>query len=239
MVADAIAGPRAARTTRRRRRAVRLLGLILVAYGVVGALILAASAVGLAGPFDQVGKLALTLEGQRQSLVRALDTTTTTLRDAASGIGRLDTSLSRARDSTTQAAALAREVSGTMSQLGASMNITIFGAQPFVGLVGSFDLVAGQLNELSTSIDGIATSLGANSTDIIITRANIDSLRDQVEEVADTLREGPRIEVSQATIGNARLVLYALLGWLALAALAVAMLGLALIARSRGSRVTS
>lgn len=236
VVADAITGQRDERSARRRRRAVRLLGFVLMAYGVLGALILAGSAVGLAGPFDQVGKLASTLEGQRLSLVRALDTTASTLENAGSGIGRLDTSLSTARESTTQAATLAREVSGTMTQLGAAMNVSILGAQPFVGLAGSFDLVAGQLNDLGTSIDGIATSLGANSADIRVTRADIDSLQRQVAEVARTLRNGPRIDVPQAAIGNARLVLYALLSWLALAALGVAALGLALVARSRGTR---
>jgi hypothetical protein len=213
-----------------------MLGLLLIVYGAVGLGLLAVTAAGVAGPLAEVHRVSGAMEGQRQGIIRALDTTARTLEDAGSGLGRLDTSLARAHDSTGQAAFLSRGVAETMRQLSAAMNIQILGAQPFVGLAASFDQAAVQLEALGGSIDGIATSLDANSADLQMTRRDISDLRTQIQSMTLTLRNGPSLEVPAAALDGVRLVLFGLMAWLGVLALGITLAGLALVVRSRAPR---
>jgi hypothetical protein len=206
----------------------------MIAYGVVGLLLLSATMIGVAGPLAGLTRLTTSVENQRQGLIRSLRTTERTLDNAGSGIGRLDASLTEASESTTQAAELARGVSTTMGELSASMGLSILGAQPLIGLQPSFDNAARQLSELGTSIDGIGTALAANRTDIAVTKSDIEDLRDEVRGIAEELSGGPKIEVSASAVDSVRLILFGLIAWLALLSAGIIGLGVMLVARANG-----
>jgi hypothetical protein len=210
--------------------------MLMIVYGALGLGLLAVTAAAVTGPLGDVRRLSTSMEGQRQGIIRALETTARTLEDAGTGLGRLDTSLARAHDSTGQAGTLSRGVAETMRQLSAAMAIQILGAQPLIGLSASFDQSAAQLEALGGSIDGIASSLDANSADLRLTRNDISDLRTQVQSMTLTLRGGPSLEVPAATIDGVRLVLFALMAWLAVLALGITLAGLALVVRSRAPR---
>ncbi len=233
-VVEAAAEETLVRRARRRRRALRTLGLILITYGVIGIGLLAATTIGVAGPLGGITRLSQSVENQRQGLMRALDTTARTLGNAGAGIGRLESSLTQASGSTAQAANLARGVSATMSQLSDAMGIDFLGAQPLLALQPSFVEAARQLSDLGTSIDGIGTALAANRSDIRVTEEDIDDLRLEVEGIARELRSGPRIEISAGALDGVRLVLFGLIGWLGLLSFGITALGVVLVAR--GSR---
>jgi hypothetical protein len=210
---------------------------MMLAYGVCGLALLVIATVSVTGTLAEVGPVSASVERQRQDVIRALDTTAATLDDAGSGLGRLDTSLSKAHDSTGQAATLSRGVAETMRQASSAMNVSVFGAQPLVGLVASFDRAGTQLDALAGSIDGIATSLDANSADLRLTRTDIATLSEQIRSMTQTLRNGPSLEVPAATLDGVRLLLVGLMAWLGGLALAITVAGVVLVVRGR-SRAT-
>ncbi len=224
----------AARRVRRRR--FRLGGLVLMVYGLIGVSILGFGAVSIGQPLGQIGGLGGTLDEQRAALLRALETTTTTIEGASGSVTNLGSSLGQARTSTDRAAGIAREVSGTMGQLSQAMSLSIFGAQPLVGLVGPFQQASDQLGRLGTDLDGIGTALATNADDTRAMATNLDALRDNVEELTQLVEDTRGLGVSGSTVAAISVVLYALVGWLLVLAFGCVFAGLTLW-RAAGPRL--
>ena len=214
-----------------RRRRWAPLGL--VGYRLLGLAILAAAAVLVSAPLEQLGALGSTAETQRAALVRSLRSTSRTLTDASSAFSGFGDSLAEARRSTGRAADLSRDVSTTMSALARGMSMTVFGVQPFAELAPGFERAATQLRELGTDLDGIGTAMVRNADDLERTRSNLVELRRQVDELA-MAAERTEIPVgSPAALAALRLALYGLILWLAAPAVASLLLGLALWREAR------
>ncbi len=206
----------------------RWVPLGLVAYGLLGLTLLAAAAVLVSRPLEQLAELGSTAETQRGALVRSLRSTSRTLDDASRGFSGFGESLGIARRSTTRAADLSRDVSTTMSSLARAMNITVFGAQPLAELAPGFERAAAQLTDLGTDLDGIGAAMVRNADDVERARADLLELRRQVDELV-LAAERTQIPVgSPAALGTLRLGLYGLIVWLAAPAVASLLLGLAL-----------
>lgn len=215
------------------RRRYSLAALVFIVYGLFGVAILSVSAVAISTPLTGLDDLTGSLERDRAALVRSLRTTSEAIGSASTGVGNVGASLTQARRSSDQAAALARDVSGTMSELAQAMNLSILGAQPLIGLAPSFQRAAQGLSDMGTNLEGIGSALSQNTTDTTAVAARLSQVRGDLGELARLVDEGPRLELPLAAISSLRLVLYALVGWLLLMAFTSLFVGVWLLRLSR------
>jgi hypothetical protein len=202
---------------------------------LLGLVVLGATAIALGPQVERLGALGATVETQRASLAVTLRETSTTLADAAGGFGGFEESLAQAKVSTDRAAALARDVSATMSGIGRAMRVTILGLQPLAEMAPQFERAGEQLQLLGTDLDGIGAAMTRNVGDVQRARADLARVQRQVELLAvaaETTRIPAGTSGDLAAIG---LAAYALGAWLAGLALACLMLGIA-IWRSASAR---
>lgn len=219
------AEPIALRGRQRRRRRLRLVGGGLIAYGVVGIVILAAIGSAIGRPLDQAAELSVAIEDQRRAALDALEQATTTIDQTAAGVRGMDPSLGQAKAATDRASAISLGVAANMLELSRAMSISIFGAQPLLGLATGFDQTGQQLQLLSADVAAIGAALDANRDDVATVAASLDELRDSVEQLETSLREGPRLAVGPGTLDGIRLAILALLGWMLVLALGAVAAG--------------
>jgi hypothetical protein len=208
------------------RRSRRLLGLVLVAYGVLGLAVLVGGALLINEPLERLSRSTGSLEQQRTLLVRSLRSTSQTFGDAAQGMLGFDESLAQARASSSRAAALTRDVSATMSELGRAMGISIFGTQPLLSLSAGFERAGQQLTSLGDDLDAIGASLDQNAGDARVTRENLQDLQVQVDLLADSVEETELPSVPGDALGAVRVALLLFTAWLSMLALGSLLLGL-------------
>ncbi|CAN5436901.1 hypothetical protein BH20CHL6_BH20CHL6_13580 [soil metagenome] len=213
---------------RPRRRWLRLAAILFVLYGLSGYALLGFSGASIAQPLDGIGELSVSIEDQRAALLRSLEETGETIGGAAQGIRNVDASLDQAQQSSQRAAGLARDVSFTMNEIATAMNVEILGVQPFVQVVPAFQRAGQQLNDLGTDLDAIATAVGQNSADAQGTADNLVQLRATIGELAETVDEGPSIELSSDALRAIRLALFGLIAWMLVFATGSILLGVAL-----------
>ncbi len=181
-------------------RYARPFGLALVAWGLLGLVLIwlvAATAEPALSSADALGERETAVE-----LRTALDTTVASL----SGVG---TSVLEGRRAAEDASTAVREIATTTDQLAEAMSLSIFGAQPFLSIAQGFERQTTSLEQLARDLDALTTALRRNETDVAALEASALVLRDRVDRIV------PASSVPASTL---RPLLYALLGWLALAA---------------------
>jgi hypothetical protein len=232
--ADSIAYRRA----RRRGRRIALLGVALVAYGLIGMVIFAFVATAINRPLERVRELSESVELQRTALVSSMQEAETTLRSMARAVGNMDTSLGDAKIATDRSAGIATGVATSMFQLRDQMNVEIpLLGRPLAGLSAGFDTTGQQLSQLSTDLATIGTSLDVNRDDVVATSGSLVGLADSVEKLTDTVREGPTVEITAEAIDSFRLAIFAIAGWVVLFAVGCVLVGAYLVfAGSREGR---
>jgi len=190
----------------RRRRA---MGLALVGYGVAGALLLAAAALSVGPSVETIEALARSSADVRATLAAT--------RDAFDGFG---TSLVEGRQSAERAASSARSSAAAAGQLAQAMSLSIFGQQPFRTIAAGFAQQSADLETLARELDDLGTALGRNEADVRDLRDHIGALHARTSVLASS----PVV----AGVDRIAPLAYALLGWLALQALAALWLGIVL-----------
>jgi hypothetical protein len=208
---------------------LRLLGLVLAVYGLVGIILFVVVAVAINRPLERAHALSVTLDQERAALIETMDQARTTLQDMSLGVSGVDTSLGDAKAATDRAAGIANTLSTSMFGLRDSMQISIFGAQPLAGLSSSFDSAGQQISSLSTELTTIGTSLNDNRGAVSITSTDLAKLALSVGELTTLVRDSPDVEISTASLDAIRLAVYAICGWLAVFALGCVVGGLYLI----------
>lgn len=203
-----------ARDRRRRRRLLRVMGTVLIAYGLSGMVLFIAVAQWVGGPLDEAGELTVSIEGQRTAVLQSLDEAVSTIDATAAGIRNMDASLVQARTATDRAAQLSLGMATTMYQLRDQMGIAVFGVQPLIGLAPGFDQTGRQMELLSVDVAAIGEALGANREDVATVAASMDELRDAVERLETAVEEGPRLEVTSEALAGMRLGIFAVVAWL-------------------------
>lgn len=196
----------------------RVLGWILVIYGLLGLMLVAGGAptgLALAGTVE---RLSITADGSLRAAIRSTQA-------AADAFVNVDISLSEAESSADSAAALARDASGTLGSLALAMEISVFGAQPLLPLASEFDSSADQASELAETLDSVASSMGDTRVDVATIGAELDVLSDELSELRDASGSG----VGAPPI---RLFVILLLGWLLVPAVGGIIGGLALLRTS-------
>ena len=193
------------RTTGRLLIAYAILGFVLVAFGAFTGLELAAQVERLSGTADQALSAA----------ARATDA-------AADSFTSVDGSLSDAQTSADSAAGLAREAAGSLRSLAASMDVSILGTQPLQGLAAAFEANAEQADALAGTLDSVGASLGDTRTEVARIGPELSSLSEELRTL------GTEPEAAAAAPGL-RLFVVLLLVWLVMQAFASLVAGLVLV----------
>ncbi|MDP8905764.1 MAG: hypothetical protein M3N29_10755 [Chloroflexota bacterium] len=215
----------ARRKGRRRRRALRVVGTLLIAYGVLGLVLLGVVGSPLSEPIDDFTALSDSVEEQRTAALDALDEAAETVDGAAAAVRNTDASLTQARAAVDRSSALSRGVAASMYQLAEAMTLTIFGMQPLIGLSTGFQQTGDQLVLLGDDLTAIGEALAANREDALGVAHSLDQLAAAIEQLSDEVRNGPRVEIAAESVEAVRLGVLAVLGWLALLALAAIVAG--------------
>ena len=202
----------------------------MIAYGVIGLIIIVVAMLVTVGTFARIETLS-------ESVGAPLRSTARTVGEASTAFGRFAISLGEAQQSSEDAAALAHESAATMSGLADAMSVTIFGAQPLAQAAEGFREVSGQLDGLGEDLESVADALGHNISDVQNAGTNLRDVRDQMDSLLDEFGEtsdGPA--EGQSTTGGVRvasMALYALLIWLAIPAVASLLFGFTLLRYAR------
>jgi hypothetical protein len=199
----------------------RAFAIGLVAYGIVGILLLAVTFVAGGAGVDRVERLTASLSGTLDVAANAARTSATAMTNLEAGVAQ---GVSGARD----ASQLADQASATSAQLAAAMRISLFGTQPLLPLAASFEQLSGQLDSLSTNLDNIGGALDTSGTDLGSVQRQMDRLATRLEEIVV-----PNGAVAMIGAGGLRLTFMALLLWLAIPAVGALVVGLALLSAVR------
>ena len=208
-----------------------LFGSALVAYGVIGIAIFAFVAQAIDRPLERVRDLSESVEAQREALIVSMERAEDTLQQMGGAVGNMDSSLADAKTATDRSSTIAGSIATSMFLLRDQMFITIpiVNTQPFVGLAPGFDQTGQQLTQLSTDLLTIGTSLNRNRGDIAATAQNMAELSTSVSALTETVRTGPGVEITEEALGDVRLAVYGIAGWMAMLAVGSVLVGLYLI----------
>ena len=168
-------------------RGRRLLASGLIAYGLAGLLLVAASGLLVGGAISTLAGVSERVTQQRDALVATLRATSLTVDHAATGIGGVSDSLTAARASTDHATGLARSLGSTFRDLSSAMNVQIFGTQPLAGLSSGFDNAASQSEALAADLDGVSTALGTNAADLATSHQDLVALGERLDVLVASL----------------------------------------------------
>src|SRR5437867_5081736 len=187
------------------RLRTRMFAAALIGYGAVGVLLLAGLAVSL-----------LPMTATIDAIARSSDDVRSTLLTIQNAFDDFSTSPRAASRSSERAADAARSSAAAAKQLADGMAISIFGAQPLIGLSSGFQRQSTDLQSLAEELDRLAASLGTNETDVRAIRTEIASLSSRVALISG---------------GSALLLpaLFLLIAWLAVPAVLGLWLGVALL----------
>jgi hypothetical protein len=211
---------------RPRHPRLRLLGLVAVAYGLVGLLLFVTVAVAINGPLERAHALSASLDEERAGLVATMEQARATLVDMSLGVGGVDESLASAQAATDRAAGISTSLASSMFGLRDSMSISILGTQPLQSLAAGFDASGQQLSALATDLATISSSLSTNRGAVETTSESLGKLAVSLAELRVLVRDSPDVEISAASLDAIRLAVYAICGWLAVLALGCVVGGL-------------
>lgn len=224
---------------RRRHPRLRLIGLVVAAYGLVGLLLFVTVAIAINGPLERAHRLSVTVDEQREALVATMEQARATLVDMSVGVGGVDESLASAQAATDRASTISTSLATSMFGLRDSMSISIFGTQPLASLAAGFDTSGQQLSTLATDLTTISTSLQANRGAVETSSASLGKLAVSLAELRVLVRDSPDVEISTASLDAVRLAVYAICGWLAVLALGCVVGGLYLVRLGGRTRSTT
>ena len=202
-----------------RRGPFRLLGLALIANGLLGLAVVGIALLSL-GPLLTRASLAADSAGDSlAAAAQALDQTSTSF----DGFSK---SLDNAKASSAHASQLLNDAASTSSQLADGMAISVFGAQPFLSVSQSFRKNTDELRGVSADLSTLSEAIGHNATDVVAVRDSVRMLRDRVQRLATDAAASP----GGARVGPELSVLaYGLTLWLGILALLSLLGGLLLL----------
>jgi hypothetical protein len=195
------------------------LGLLLIAYGLLGVVVIVGSVAALAPAADRVDEAISAVAGTTNSASRAA-------RAAANALDRFGETMELAGESAADAADLSRSAATTSDSLADAMSISILGAQPLIDLADNFRVNSIQLEGLARELDEIGEALSTSDVDLALTKATLRNL------AANLSRLGGRIGIrSGEPTGALPLLLVLFLTWVAIQVLASFVAGVALLRR--------
>ncbi len=197
-------------------RAARIGGWALIAYGLAGTLLLLIAFAVASGPLGTAQRLLVSLDG---TLHAAADTA----RSTSTALDSVDSGLGEAQRGTADASTLVADAAATSGRLASAMGLTIFGAQPLIGLSDDFEAIQTQLTGLSANLDAVSGAMATSADDLDDVRIDVARLATEIERVRDTTG------TDTGGTGSIGLAVGVLLAWLALPAIAAIIGGAALL----------
>jgi hypothetical protein len=197
-------------------RAARIGGWALIAYGLAGTLLLLIAFAVASGPLGTAQRLLVSLDG---TLHAAADTA----RSTSTALDSVDSGLGEAQRGTADASTLVADAAATSGRLASAMGLTIFGAQPLIGLSDDFEAIQTQLTGLSANLDAVSGAMATSADDLDDVRIDVARLATEIERVRDTTG------TDTGGTGSIGLAVGVLLAWLALPAIAALIGGAALL----------
>ncbi len=192
----------------------RQLGVALLAWGVVGVLLLAT---GVTIGMDLANRAEAMISSSGQALVAAADST----RQAADALDGVGTGVGQAQASSLRAAALADNASATLEALAGSMSLSIFGSQPFLPLAADFTDSAAEAAALADELEAMGGTLETTSGDTGLLASELRELAAVLDDSTETAPAPPL-----------RIGLLVMLVWVALPTIGALVVG-AELARNR------
>jgi hypothetical protein len=150
-------------------RAARIGGWALIAYGLAGILLLLIAFAVASGPLGTAQRLLVSLDG---TLHAAADTA----RSTSTALDSVDSGLGEAQRGTADASTLVADAAATSGRLASAMGLTIFGAQPLIGLSDDFEAIQTQLTGLSANLDAVSGAMATSSDDLDDVRIDVARL---------------------------------------------------------------
>lgn len=204
---------RVVRVPVRSRRHGRI-GLALIAYGLLGLGLIVAALLSVGGAIGQ-GQLDARVE-----MAETLDASRESLREAASAARNANASMTGAALAAGSAGQMMEEMSATLRGLAASLRLTIFGAQPFAPAALEFDRIADRAQVLAGDLQAVRASVETGAGDTARVGDGLERLEGQVGRLAESVDE-----IAEGGVGQLRLLVAAMLGWLAVPAAVSVWLG--------------
>jgi hypothetical protein len=223
---------RSSRLMSRRRR----VGYGLVAFGLVGLMLVSAAGALVLGSLGAVDAAVTGFERQRTEIVALLGSASDALSGAATSASNASASLTQTTTAARDAAALTSSLASSFEGLASLGGFSVLGARPFAEVAGQFAEVGTQARALSADLSAAADAMSTNITDSAAVAADMRGLADQLSRIEASLT-GPGDSAGGSVslpLDAARLVLIGLLAWLAVPALASLWIGGRLIRAARG-----
>ncbi len=190
--------------------------MVLLGYGIVGLSVAAIGLIALVVGLGRVNGLADRLRADVGGVSAALERTATVLDDAAASARGFGTTIDSSTTALSTAAGDLRAIVPQLRAIETQANaISILGSQPLAPIAGLFGQIAGQLTDLDTQLDGIATNLGTNRAALDRNAASLAALATQTRTLGDRLSG----DALPGAVDDVR--------WLLVALLAVGSLGAA------------
>ena len=213
-------------------RARRRFGAGLIAFGLIGIILISAAAALVLGSLSALDDAASSFDRQRTELVAMLRPASAALATAAASAANGGASLTTTSAAADRAGLLATNLADSFDGLAALGSFEVFGTRPFAGLSQNFGAVGTDARALASDLRTAAESMRTNAADAASVAGNLRALATQLETLTARLDTGTGAGsvgglTSNATaqLGLARLVLIGLLAWLAVPALASAFVG--------------
>jgi hypothetical protein len=195
----------------------RRLGFLLAAFGATGLLLFGVSLLFVAGPLDgDQGPLGL--EGQRRQLVAMIDASSDAIADAEAAASNVDGSLSATSTAAGSASGFIQELGGTMQSLAGSLRSSPLGIA-LSGPADDLDRVAARATEVASDLEQASGSVELAAGDISALSSNLGQMRDELAQIRESF-------AGQIDVAGWRLVVGAMLVWLAIPAAVSLALGL-------------
>jgi hypothetical protein len=227
-VPAAFLAPSAARERRR-------VGQGLLAFGIVGLVLLALSGLLVLGSLGALASAAAELDTQRARLMELLPPTAQALDDIADSASNAGTSLEASARATRNGANLVEQLAQAMDGMSAAAQLEVLGVRPFGGLADELANVATRSRSLAADLESTAGALDTNVSDSRAAAADLRALADELatlrtrlaSDAVQAARAGAaeRAASTETAIALARLVLLGLLLWLAVPASLATWLG--------------
>lgn len=209
----------------------RRFGALLVGFGASGLVLIGLALALVAGVLgDDDGPIGL--EGQRQRLVGLLDASSTAMETAGAAAGDADDSLGSTATAARSTAGMMSELSTTLRELASSLRISILGSQPFAPAADDMERVATRAGTVAADLDSAARSVGLTAEDMTTLREDLFAMRRELDGIRTSLARP--IDTT-----GWRLLLGALLTWLAVPALASLALGARWLSRPATATATA
>lgn len=193
----------------------RPLGWLLVAWGVVGVLLLT---YGMGVGIGAASRAEALLTASRDALVAAEQST----RRAADALDGVADGVASAGASSQRAASLADDASATLDGLADAMTLNVFGAQPFLALSAQFASSAEEAAGLADELETLGASLTDMRTDAVDIGAELRTLADALADAG--------LDAGAAQLPLTPLMAL-LLAWIALPTIGALWIGLAILRR--------